>query len=164
MSRKRFDDMNCGVAQALEQVGDWWTLLIVREAFFGTSRFDAFQEHLGIARNILSNRLQRLVSDGIFEREPIDERGHRHAYSLTAKGRDLWIVMTALRLWSDKWVFGPGNEPLIVRDRESGAVLSGLLAVDDARQPLDPRQLRFEAGPGASLEDREKGSENGDVG
>jgi DNA-binding HxlR family transcriptional regulator len=154
MSRKRFDDMNCGVAQALEQVGDWWTLLIVREAFFGTSRFDAFQEQLGIARNILSNRLQDLVANEIFSREPLDERGHRHAYQLTPKGRDLWIVMTALRLWSDKWIFGPGKEPLVVKDRDSGAVLSGLLAVDDERRPLDPRQLRFEAGPGATRADR----------
>jgi len=156
MSRKRFDDMNCGVAQALEQVGDWWTLLIVREAFFGTRRFEEFREHLGIARNILSNRLQRLVSDGIFEREPLDEHGHRHAYRLTAKGRDLWIVMTALRLWSDKWVFGPGQEPLLVKDRDSGAVLSGLLAVDAERRPLDPRRLRFEAGPGATRQDRRR--------
>jgi DNA-binding HxlR family transcriptional regulator len=154
MSRKRFDDMNCGVAQALEQVGDWWTLLIVREAFFGTRRFDEFQEQLGIARNILSNRLQRLVANGILEREPLDERGHRHAYQLTAKGRDLWIVMTALRLWSDKWVFGAGKEPLIVKDRDSGAALTGLLAVDEERRPLDPRRLRFAAGPGATAADR----------
>ena len=156
MSRKRFTEMNCGVAQALEQVGDWWTLLVVREAFFGTRRFAVFQERLGIARNILSDRLQRLVADGILSREALGETGRRAEYRLTRKGRELWLVMTALRLWADRWVFGPGQEPLLVKDRRSGATLSALLAVDSEGNPLDPRALVFEPGPGASREDRER--------
>ncbi len=156
MSRKRFSEMNCGVAQALEQVGDWWTLLIVREAFFGTRRFADFQEQLGIARNILSDRLQKLVAHGIFEKRSEDEGGHRPTYHLTAKGRDLWVVMTALRLWSDKWVFGPGNEPALAQDARTGATLRSLLAVDEHGRPVDPRRLRLVAGPGASQEDRER--------
>jgi len=154
MSRKRFADMNCGVAQALEQVGDWWTLLIIRDAFLGTTRFADFEQQLGIAKNILSDRLQRLVGHGILVRQPDDESGRRHAYRLTEKGRDLWLVLTALRLWSDKWVFGPGHEPILVRDRETGAVVSGLRAVDAQGNPLDPRQLGVAPGPGASDEDR----------
>jgi len=152
MSRRRFSDMNCSVAQALEQVGDWWTLLIVREAFFGTTRFADFHARLGIAKNILSERLRRLVADEILAREIVDRAGHRHEYRLTPKGKDLWLVMTALRLWADRWVFGPGHEPVLVRDRKSGATVSALLAVDGDGRPLDPRSLGFEAGPGASEE------------
>jgi len=154
MSRKRFAEMNCGVAQALEQVGDWWTLLIIRDAFLGTTRFADFEQQLGIAKNILSDRLQRLVGHGILVRQPDDESGRHHAYRLTEKGRDLWLVLTALRLWSDKWVFGPGHEPILVRDRETGAVVSGLRAVDARGKPLDPRRLGVVPGPGASEEDR----------
>jgi DNA-binding HxlR family transcriptional regulator len=154
MARKRFTDMNCGIAQALEQIGDWWTLLIVREAFFGSSRFGEFQEQLGIARNILSERLQRLVADGILSRVPTDAAGRRAQYHLTRKGRDLWIVLTALRLWADRWIFEPGREPLLVKDGETGAALRALLAVDAEGNPLDPRSLVFAPGPGASAEDR----------
>lgn len=145
--------MNCSIAQALEQVGDWWTLLIVREAFFGTMRFDAFHHRLGISRNILADRLQHLVAHEILHKEPLEEAPHRFAYRLTLKGRDLWVVMTALRLWSDKWVYGAGNEPLLVRDRETGARLERLLAVDAKGRPLEPRNLVFAPGPGASAED-----------
>lgn len=154
MSRKRFAEMNCGVAQALEQVGDWWTLLIIRDAFLGTTRFADFEQQLGIAKNILSDRLQRLVGHGILAKQPDDESGRRHSYRLTEKGRDLWLVLTALRLWSDKWVFGPGHEPILVRDRETGAVVSGLRAVDADGNPLDPRRLGVVPGPGVSAEDR----------
>ena len=83
MSRKRFEAMNCGVAQALEQVGDWWTLLIVRDAFFGLRRFSEFQESLGIAKNILSDRLHKLVEHGVLEKKRLPESGQRYAYTLT---------------------------------------------------------------------------------
>jgi len=156
VSRKRFTEMNCGVAQALEQVGDWWTLLIIREAFLGTRRFADFQQNLGIARNILSDRLRKLVAHEIFSREPDGEEGHRPTYRLTRKGRDLWIVMTALRLWSDKWVFGRGHEPLLVVDRETGTPLAGLRAVDAEGRPLDPARLVYAPGPGADAADRER--------
>ena len=152
MGRKRFDEMDCGVAQALEQVGDWWTLLIVREAFFGSTRFAEFEQNLGIAKNILSDRLQKLVQHEIFAKHPVDEAGRRHEYRLTRKGRDLWLVLTALRLWSDKWVFGKGKEPYLARERDSGRTLKALLAVDGRGRPLDPGKLRFTRGPGAPLE------------
>jgi DNA-binding HxlR family transcriptional regulator len=148
MSRKRFDEMHCGVAQALDQVGDWWTLLIVRDAFFGARRFAEFEQGLGIAKNILSDRLQKLVDHGIFEKRPLDEGGRRHEYVLTRKGRDLWVVLTALRLWSDRWVFGQGHEPYLAVDGGTGRVLSGLVAVDENGEPIDPRNLRWETGPG----------------
>jgi DNA-binding HxlR family transcriptional regulator len=88
MARKRFGDMNCSVAQALEVLGDWWTLLLVREAFFGTTRFKDFERNLGIAKNILTARLDHLVEHGVFERVPVGDGGRRHEYRLTAMGRD----------------------------------------------------------------------------
>ena len=148
MSRKRFESMSCGVAQALEQVGDWWTLLIVRDAFFGLRRFSEFQESLGIAKNILSDRLQKLLDHGVLEKERLPEPGQRYAYTLTKKGRDLWLVLTAMRLWSDKWVFGEQRVPLVARERETGREVAGLLAVDRHGEPIDPSQLEWVPGPG----------------
>jgi len=142
--------MACSVAQALNLVGDWWTLLIVREAFLGVRRFADFRDHLGIARNILAHRLRQLVANGILVREPKDADDRGYEYRLTEKGRDLWPVLTALRLWGDKWVYGPGKEPLIVRDRDRGATVTQLLPADAAGRPLDPRRLVALAGPGTS--------------
>jgi DNA-binding HxlR family transcriptional regulator len=148
MARKRFEDMPCGVAQALEQIGDWWTLLIVRDAFFGVQRFQQFQQSLGISKNILSQRLGQLVDNGILERARLNEPGERYAYTLTPKGKGLWLVLTALRLWSDKWVFGEDRMPLVVRDGTTGKRVAKLVATDEDGQPVDARALRFEAGPG----------------
>ncbi len=148
MSRKRFESMNCGVAQALEQVGDWWSLLIVRDAFFGLRRFAQFEASLGIAKNILSQRLQKLVEHGVLRKERRDEPGNRFDYELTRKGRDLWLVLTAMRLWSDRWVFGEDQVPLIVRERDTGRRVAGLLAVDERGDPIDPSQLEWIPGPG----------------
>ena len=150
MSRKRFDEMPCSIARALDLVGDWWTLLIVREAFLGVGRFADFRDHLGIARNILSDRLRKLVAEDILSKEPRSAPDHGHDYRLTEKGRDLWTVLTALRLWGDKWIYGPGKEPLIVRDRDRGAVVMQLLPADADGNPLDRRRLVAVAGPGTS--------------
>ena len=147
MQRKRFDDMNCGVAQALDQVGDWWTLLIVRDAFFDKTRFSEFQESLGIAKNILSDRLRNLVENGILEKERLPEPGERYAYTLTKKGRDLWLVLTAMRLWSDKWVFGKGDVPLVARESDSRREVAALLAVDRRGEPIEPSKLEWATGP-----------------
>jgi DNA-binding HxlR family transcriptional regulator len=152
MSRKHFDQMNCGIAQALDAIGDWWTLLIVRDAFFGARRFGDFQRSLGIAKNILAARLAHLVEHGILERGDVGREGERFEYRLTAKGRALLTVLTAMREWSDEWVFGRGNEPLVVRDRRTGRRVAKLHLVDADGAPLTPRDLRFEPGPGASPE------------
>jgi DNA-binding HxlR family transcriptional regulator len=142
--------MPCSIARTLDLVGDWWTLLVVREAFLGVSRFADFRDHLGIARNILTDRLQKLVADGIFAAEPKAGPGRGYEYRLTEKGRDLWTVLTALRLWGDKWIYGHGKEPLIVRDRDGGAIVRRLLPADADGRPLDPRRLVAGAGPGTS--------------
>jgi DNA-binding HxlR family transcriptional regulator len=152
MGRKRFEQINCGIAQALEALGDWWTLLIVRDAFFGVRRFSEFERSLGIAKNVLSARLEHLVDHQILERVDVGEAGERFEYRLTDKGEALLTVLTAMREWSDEWVFGRGNEPLIVRDRRSGRRLPKLRVTDTQGRVLTRRDLRAEPGPGASAE------------
>jgi DNA-binding HxlR family transcriptional regulator len=150
MGRKRFGDMNCGIGQALEALGDWWTLLIVRDAFFGVRRFADFERSLGIAKNVLSARLAHLVEHGIFERVDVGSEGHRFEYRLSEKGEALLPVLTAMREWSDEWVFGRGNEPVIMTDRRTGRRLPKLRVTDADGRPLSRRDLRTLPGPGAS--------------
>lgn len=102
MRRASFSGMNCSVAQTLEVVGEWWTLLIIRDALFGVTRFDDFSTRLGIARNVLTQRLDTLVEHGILIRDPYQDNPVRYDYRLTDKGRDLWTVINALRQWGDK--------------------------------------------------------------
>ncbi|MEM1247820.1 MAG: helix-turn-helix domain-containing protein [Acidobacteriota bacterium] len=146
MSRKRFDAMNCSVARSLDQVGDWWSLLIVRDAMLGVRRFADFEANLGIAKNILSDRLKRLTEDEILERRG---EGRRVDYVLTRKGRELGPVLEALRLWGDRWVFGAGNEPLVAQERGGGARVARLLRADAEGNVLDSRNLEMAPGPGA---------------
>jgi DNA-binding HxlR family transcriptional regulator len=156
VGRKRFAEMNCGVAQALEALGDWWTLLIVRDAFFGARRFGDFEASLGIAKNILSGRLQKLVEHGIFVKQPVGDSEQRCEYRLSPKGEALLPVLTALREWSDEWIYGAGNEPVIVKDRRSRQKVPPLTVRDAAGNPLSRRDLFTEPGPGASPETRRR--------
>ena len=149
MGRKRFAGMQCGIAQALEAFGDWWSLLIVRNAFFGMRRFADFERDLGIAKNILTARLAHLVEHGILERVDVGTEGQRFEYRLTEKGEALLPVLTALREWSDDWVFGRGHEPAIVRDRRTGKRVPKLRVTDAEGRPLSRRDIRMEPGPGA---------------
>src|SRR5579875_583914 len=116
MERKSFADMHCSVAQALETVGEWWTLLILRDVFLGVTRFDEIQHRLGISRNVLNQRLQGLVESGVLERVPYSDRPVRYEYRLTDKGRDLFPVLTALRQWGDKYA-APAGPPLRMRHK-----------------------------------------------
>jgi DNA-binding HxlR family transcriptional regulator len=152
MGRKRFAGMNCSIAQALEVLGDWWTLLVVRDAFFGVRRFGDFERSLGIAKNILAARLAHLVEHGILEKVDIGEAGERFEYRLTDKGEALLPVLTSLREWSDEHVFGRGNEPVIVKDRRTQRKIAKLRVTDADGRPLTRRDLRTVPGPGATAE------------
>ncbi|MFD7081225.1 winged helix-turn-helix transcriptional regulator [Streptomyces sp. NPDC059918] len=107
--RTHLDDADCAIAQALDVVGDWWTLLIVRDAARGVHRFDAFQHELGVSRKVLAERLKLLVEAGVLTREPYQERPVRHEYRLTPRGRGLLPVLVALQDWGDTWVLGEGE-------------------------------------------------------
>jgi DNA-binding HxlR family transcriptional regulator len=149
MGRKRFADMNCSVAQSLDVLGDWWTLLIVREALFGTRTFSRFERNLGIAKNILALRLQRLVEQQILRRVDVGQHGTRYEYQLTEKGADLITVIESLRQWSDRWVYGEGREPVHVVDKRTGQPIPPLVIRDDAGEPMSMGNVAVEAGPGA---------------
>jgi DNA-binding HxlR family transcriptional regulator len=158
--RKRFHDQNCSVAQALEVLGDWWTLLIVREAFMGTRRFADFRRNLPIAKNILSQRLSHLVEHGVLERVEVGRHGSRHEYALTRKGKDLATVLTALRQWGDRWIYGEGNEPLLVLDRRTGQPIPRLRILGEDGKPLRSADMEMRPGPGATAETRARGAES----
>ena len=108
MKRSSLQHLDCSIAQSLDLVGEWWTLLVVRDVFFGLHRFDAIRDDLGISRNILTDRLNTLVDGGVLERRPID--GGHHEYHLTEKGRDLYPVLIAIMQWGDKWA-APNGAP-----------------------------------------------------
>ena len=148
MRRTSFEDMNCSIAQSLEIIGEWWTLLIIRDAFFGVTRFDEFRERLGIAPNILTNRLDTLVEAGVLDRRSYDDARERYDYVLTAKGRALWPVLTTLRQWGDKYVVGRGKEPIRIRHEACGAETTAHLACDSCGERLSARDAKVVPGPG----------------
>jgi DNA-binding HxlR family transcriptional regulator len=148
--RHRFRRDNCSVARALEVLGDWWTLLIVREAFLGTRRFADFAANLEISRNILTNRLGHLVKHRVLARVDAGVHGTRYEYELTPMGKDLATVMTALRQWGDRWIFGAGQEPMIVLDRRTGRPIPALRILGEDGAPIASRDLEVRPGPGAS--------------
>ncbi|MAA65473.1 MAG: transcriptional regulator [Alteromonadaceae bacterium] len=141
MARKRFDDSNCSVARALNEVGDWWSLLIVLHAMYGTRRFVDFQKELGIARNILCDRLARLVENDVLRKEEVGEHGSRQEYRLTDKGRELFPVVIALRQWGDKWNPAPNGAPLNLRDRETGQPIEPMAVRSADGKPLTVREV-----------------------
>ncbi|MFI5610285.1 winged helix-turn-helix transcriptional regulator [Amycolatopsis sp. NPDC051903] len=116
MRRKSFADFDCSIAQTLEVVGEWWTLLIVRDlfGFKGHNRFEELQEDLGISRNILTERLEGLIRNGVVEKRAYQENPPRYEYHLTRKGKDLFPIMMALLNWGDKWATGPDGPPVLL--------------------------------------------------
>jgi DNA-binding HxlR family transcriptional regulator len=146
--RASFEDMSCSVARSLEVIGEWWTLLILRDAFFGITRFDELQARLGIARNILAKRLDTLVEHGVLERRCYDEARDRYDYVLTDKGKALWPVLVTIRQWGDEWVVGAGKEPVVMVHATCGERTTAVLACDYCGKELQGRDVRVLAGPG----------------
>lgn len=149
MERTSFRDMNCAVAQCLEVVGEWWSLLIVRDAFLGVTRFDDFQARLGISRNVLQRRLERLVDEGIFERVEYQRKPPRFDYRLTSKGRDLWLVLTAMREWGDRWAM-PNGPSVELEHRACGHRMLVAPTCSECGEEVTLRDLRARRGPGAT--------------
>jgi DNA-binding HxlR family transcriptional regulator len=148
VERKSFSDMHCSVAQCLEVVGEWWSMLIIRDAFLGVRRFDEFQARLGISRNILNQRLGHLVEAGVLAKVPYSEHPPRFEYRLTDKGRDLWPVLTTMREWGDRYA-APEGPPLELVHTSCGHVAGAVMSCSACGQPFGPRDVRAAAGPGA---------------
>jgi DNA-binding HxlR family transcriptional regulator len=144
--KRDYEGQNCSVARALEIVGERWTLLIVRDAFLGLRRFDEFQESLGIARNVLTDRLNRLVAEDILERVRYSERPERHEYRLTPKGRDLQIALAGLRQWGDKYLC---DRPPRVTRRKSDRRPVVAAFVPRGTKVVRPEEIESVPGPGA---------------
>jgi DNA-binding HxlR family transcriptional regulator len=150
MLGRTYDNQVCSIARSLELVGERWSLLIIRDAFLGVKRFDDFQRSLGIARNILQNRLQRLVEDGVMERRAYQERPARYEYVLTEKGRDLWPVIVHLLRWGDRYL-APDGPPRVLEHRGCGGEIDETLHCARCGEQLDPGKVRARPGPGAPL-------------
>lgn len=156
MKRTSFQKMNCSIARALEVVGEWWALLIVRDAFTGVRRFDDFQRNLGVARNVLAARLKRLVKQGVLERHRYSESPPRFEYRLTEKGLDLYPVIVSLLAWGDRWACGAKGPPVVLCDRETGMPIDVQLVDHGTGRRLDPRTTIVKAGLGATAEQRRR--------
>jgi DNA-binding HxlR family transcriptional regulator len=152
MRRTRFSNWPCSIARTVDLTGDWWTPLVMREAFYGARRFEQFQRRLGLSRNVLTQRLDRLVAEDMLERVPYQERPVRHEYRLTEKGRDFFTVLAAMIRWGDRWLAGDAGPPIELRDRESGAPVE-IAVVDSATgEPINVD--RIVATPGAGMPEK----------
>lgn len=150
--------MRCPVARAMAILGERWTILILREAFAGTTRFDGFERNLGIAPNILSARLAALVEHGLLERVPAE--GGRHAYALTPRGRDAFPLYLAIRDWGARHLSGPEGPPTLMVDRITGAPVLAPTPCRADGAPLTPEDVRILPGPGANAAVRRRFAED----
>jgi len=150
MLRRDYEGQNCSIARTLELIGERWTLLILRDVFLGVRRFEDFQAGLGVARNVLSSRLARLVDEGLLEKRAYQERPARYEYRLTLKGIDLWPVMISLVKWGDKYA-APEGPPRVIEHKGCGGHVTDHLTCDRCGQPLTARDVVTRPGPGASV-------------
>ena len=133
----------------MEVVGDRWSILLLREAYYGTRRFDEFQYYLGVAPNILSARLKKFVDLGMMTRERLAEHGGRHEYVLTKKGRDFFPTYLALKKWGDDWLAEPEGPQVVFRDRSSGRPIEYPTLMSRRGKPLELEEIEIVAGSGA---------------
>jgi DNA-binding HxlR family transcriptional regulator len=145
----------CPTAQALECVGEWWSILILRDAFQGFTRFDEFRNSLGIAPNILSRRLAHLTRSGLFKRHLYSERPARYEYVLTAKGRDFFPVVVTLFAWGNRHL-APKRKALLLAERETMRPLDPIMVDAESLAPMTPETVALVAGPSASREMRKR--------
>lgn len=146
MRRKSFGSARCPVARSLDMIGDWWTLLLVRDALRGARRFSEFQDSLGLAPNILTTRLRKMVQDGILETRPSPERSDRCEYHLTTKGKQLQVVLVALRQWGEDHLYQQGEAMTALVDRTQGEPVRRLGVVSASGKPLRPEEVEIRVG------------------
>jgi DNA-binding HxlR family transcriptional regulator len=148
MQRKSFGNMNCPIARSLERVGEWWSILILRDAFQGVTQFDQFQKSLGIAPNMLTRRLGALVESGLLERRRYSERPPRDEYVLTEMGRDFRPVLWAMLAWGNKH-FAPEGASVLVVDAETGKTADPVLVDRVSGKVMTPAGFYPVPGPAA---------------
>jgi DNA-binding HxlR family transcriptional regulator len=151
MRHSALHDQPCSIARTVAVLGERWTLVILREAFQGQRRFEDMQRGLGIARNILADRLHTLVEEGILERRPYQERPPRYEYRLTDKGRDLYPVMVSLMQWGDRHTTGEAGPPVKLVHERCGHEADPSYVCSHCGEALEAREVRAQAGPGAAV-------------
>ena len=149
VKRSRSLNKECSVARAMDVVGDRWSILLLREAYYGTRRFDEFQYYLGVATNILSARLKKFVDLGIMTKAPLPEHGGRHEYVLTKKGRDFFPTYLMLKKWGDDWLAEPEGPQVVFRDRASGRKIEYRPLNNSRGGPLELEDIEIVPGSGA---------------
>ena len=152
MKRSSASHLNCSIARSLDVLGEWWTLLVVRDAFFGVRRFEDFVTDLRISRNVLTDHLDTLTGHGILERRRYQRLPDRYEYVLTDQGRDLFPVLMALMSWGDRWLSGPqvGGAPVVVEHADCGHDILGPLRCAHCHEPVTVRDTVAKAGPGSA--------------
>jgi DNA-binding HxlR family transcriptional regulator len=145
---RAYPNQLCSIANSLEVIGERWSLLIVRDVFNGNRRFGEIQASLGVARNVLSARLQRLIDEDILERRPYQESPPRHEYFLTEKGLDLWPTLIALLSWGDRYSPSPGGPPKLIRHKVCGGAVNDRGICAECGQTLHARDAIQVPGPG----------------
>lgn len=148
MLGRTYDDQVCSIARTLGVLGDRWTLLIVRDTLLGLHRFEEFQNSLGVARNVLTDRLSRLVDAGVFERVPYQHRPLRYDYQLTATGRELAVPLIGLMQWGDLHLADAAGPPRLTRHRDCGGALHATLTCADCGQSVPAANVEVLPGPG----------------
>lgn len=147
MRRTRFDDAPCPIARTTDLIGDWWTPLVMREAFSGVRRFGDFVDRLEIPKAVLAARLARLVEEGMLDKVEYQPNPSRYEYRLTPKGRDFWNVLAAMWRWGSDWLWEDGQPPVALRDRETGRVIRPLVVDEETGEPMDVRNQRMGRNP-----------------
>jgi DNA-binding HxlR family transcriptional regulator len=146
--RNDYPGQVCSIARSLEVVGERWSLLIVRDVMNGHRRFDQLQKALGVARNVLSARLQRLIEEDILERRPYQRNPERYEYFLTEKGLDLWPALISLLNWGDRYSPSPDGPPMLIVHKECGGAVSDRGICENCGKILSARDAQALPGPG----------------
>ncbi|HEV7614757.1 MAG TPA: helix-turn-helix domain-containing protein [Solirubrobacterales bacterium] len=159
MAIEAFANLNCSVAQPLSFLGERWSLLVLRDLFLGRRRFDEIQDSLGLASNVLSQRLSTLVEEGVAERHRYSEHPERFEYRLTEKGRDLQPVLLAMLAWGDRYTAGPAGPPLETVHDECGKAFHMVPTCSRCGGEVDADHTHSRPGPGATAEQRRRADE-----
>ena len=144
---KDFPRDACSMASTLEVIGERWTMHVLRESFLGVRRFEDYRRNIGVARNILSDRLNTLVAEGILRRELYSERPPRYEYRLTRKGIDLHEILIALMKWGNRWTPNEDGPAVVLRHRECGGTVEPVLSCPDCGEPVHAWDLEALPGP-----------------
>jgi len=151
MKRTQFADQPCGVARAMDIVGELWAFMIIRNVFLGVRRFEGLRANLAISRKVLSERLELLVERGILERRQYQDRPPRHEYRLTPMGVDLFPVLMALARWGNRWLAGAAGPPIEFVHRKCGQVTTARVVCNGCGDDLGAHNVQPKLGPGGEI-------------